>query len=110
MKLRVRKLTVAAALLFTAIPAALAGDDAVALGIGTASRLSLAKAFQTVIVGDPHVVDVRVDDDRSVLIEPLGPGQTNLVFVDAHGMVIANVKISVCGMPPSKACMVGQAL
>jgi Flp pilus assembly secretin CpaC len=67
------------------------------------SRLTLARGFETVIVGDPGIVDVRTDDSRSVVVEPLHPGTTNLVFVDAHGLVIANVRISVCASGPN-AC------
>jgi len=111
MRLDVRKPVVAAVmLLFAAIPGARAQQDGpVELGVGTAFRLFLQKAFETVIVGDQDVVDVRVDDDRSVLIEPLAAGRTNLVFVDAGGVVIANVRISVCGAPPSNGCAAGHA-
>ena len=108
MKPSLRALALALMLLFAAIPAVRAQDRTVALGIGTEWRLFLAKAFATVIVGDPLVVDVRTDDDQSVVIEPRGAGETNLVFVDSHGIVIANVKVSVCGMPPAKACAAGQ--
>ena len=105
MKPGIRELAVAATLLFTAIPGARAEDDGVALGVGTAFRLSLQKTFETVIVGDPLVVDVRTDDNQSIVIEPLKAGVTNLVFVDAHGMVTANIKVSVCGAPSSGACV-----
>jgi Flp pilus assembly secretin CpaC len=109
MKPHLRRLVLAAALLFTAITGARAEDDGVPLGIGTAFRLFLEKAYATVIVGDPLVVDVRTDDDRSVLIEPLSAGQTNLVFIDARGGVIANVRISICGAPPSNGCTAGHS-
>src|ERR1700760_4961096 len=104
MKLRFRDFIVAAALVFGAIPGALAEDDTVPLGIGPALRLFLQNAFETFIVGDPLVVGVRTDDDRSVVIEPLKAGATNLVFVDAHGVVTANVRISVCE-PSSGTCV-----
>jgi Flp pilus assembly secretin CpaC len=104
MKPGIRELVVAATLLFTAIPGARAEDDAIALGVGTAFRLFLQKTYETVIVGDPLVVNVRTDDSRSVLIEPLKAGETNLVFVDAQGMVTANIKVSVCGASSSPAC------
>jgi Flp pilus assembly secretin CpaC len=97
MRLCIRELVVAAVMSLAAITGARAGDDGVELGIGDAFRLFLEKAFATVIVGDPLIVDVRTDDDRSVVIEPLSAGETNLVFVDARGIVIANVRISVCG-------------
>lgn len=96
-------------LLFATATGARAGDDGIELGVGDAFRLFLQKAFATVIVGDPMVVDVRTDDDRSVVVEPLSAGETNLIFVDARGVVVANVRISVCGAPPSKACAAGHA-
>src|SRR5215470_17024941 len=106
----IRASVVAAMLLLAAVTGAHAQDDGpVELGVGTAFRLFLAKAFATVIVGDQHVIDVRTDDDRSVVIEPLSAGQTNLVFVDARGVVIANVRISVCGAPPSNGCAAGHS-
>lgn len=105
MKPSIRKLALAATLLFSATAGTHAEDDAVALGVGSAFRLSLQKAFETVIVGDPLVLDVRTDDNQSIVIEPLKAGVTNLVFVDAHGMVTANIKVSVCGVPSSGACV-----
>lgn len=104
MKLRIGEFTLAAAVLFAAITGAAAQEDTVALGVGTKWRLLLDQTFETVIVGDPLVVDIRTDDNQSVVIEPLKAGVTNLVFVDAHGMVTANIKVSVCGVPSSSAC------
>jgi Flp pilus assembly secretin CpaC len=109
MKWRIPELAVAAILFFAVIAGAKAEDDNVALEVGTASRLFVEKAFATVIVGDPTVVDVRTDDDRSVVIEPLSPGVTNLVFVDARGFVTANIKVSVCGTSPSNGCSIGHS-
>jgi len=104
MKPRIREIILAMTLVFSAPACALAGDDAVALGVGTEFRLFLTNAFATVIVGDPRVVDVRTDDDQSVVIEPLKAGETNLVFVDAHGTVTANIKVSVCGAASLAVC------
>ena len=77
-------------------------DRVVRLRPGTPSRLALDRAYATVIVGDPKIVDVETGDRESVLIEPLRPGKTNLVFIDAQGLVIANVRVTVCGA--SDAC------
>jgi len=104
MKPSIRELVLAAMLLFTTVPGALAQDRAVALGVGSPWRLFLEKPFETVIVGDPKIVDVRTDDDQSIVIEPLKDGVTNLVFVDSHGMVTANVKVSVCEVRADNAC------
>ena len=101
MKPHLRKLVVAAILLFGATAGAKAEDDTVGLDLGTAFRLFLGKAYATVIVGDPLVVDVRTDDDHS--------GDTNLVFLDARGIVTANVRISICGAPPSNGCTAGHS-
>jgi Flp pilus assembly secretin CpaC len=105
MKLRIREMILAVTLLFSTSAGAPAQDGPVALAVGSEFRLFLSRSFATVIVGDPLVVDIRTDDDRSVVIEPLKAGATNLVFVDARGMVTANVKVSVCGAPSTGACV-----
>ncbi|SRR5579871_3383189 len=92
----IRKLLLGALLLLTTMPAAWAQERTVSLSLGAASRLALDSSFETVIVGDPLIVEVRTDDDRTVVIEPLKPGATNLVFVDTRGLVIANIRILVC--------------
>lgn len=104
------KFVLAAILATVTFTGALAQDRAVALGVGSQSRLFLEKPFETVIVADPLVVDVRTDDDQSVVIEPLQAGVTNLVFVDAHGMVTANVKVSVCAVSAMGACATQSSL
>jgi Flp pilus assembly secretin CpaC len=104
MKAVFRELVVAAILLLIANVSAPGGDRAVVLRVGTASRLLLDRSFETVLVGDPHIVNVRTDDDRSVLVEPLNPGATNLVFIDARGIVIDNIRVSVCGAPAAGGC------
>jgi Flp pilus assembly secretin CpaC len=98
------KRVLALVLLLMAAPAVRAGDRVVTLSLGVPSRLALDSAFASVILGDPMIVDVRVDDDRSVVIEPLKRGFTNLVFVDMQGRVIANVSISVCDPSGPDGC------
>jgi hypothetical protein len=109
MKSHLRKLVVATVLLFGATSGAKSEDDSFGFGVGTAFRLFVAKAFATVIVGDPAILDVRTDDDHSVLVEPLSAGETNLVFLDARGVVTANVRVSICGAPPAKSCTAGHS-
>ena len=105
MKLRLRKIVLTAMLLFSTPAGALAGNDPVALAVGSEFRLFLNRAFATVIIGDPLVVEIRTDDEQSVVIEPLKAGATNLVFIDAEGKVTANVRVSVCGEPSTGACV-----
>ena len=96
------KLFLALVLLLAAMPAAWTRERTVTLSLGMPSRLTLERAYDTVIIGDPQIVDVKTGDSQSALIEPLRPGKTNLVFVDAQGRVITNVRVSVCGV--SDAC------
>src|SRR5262245_33748126 len=74
---------------FGTITAARAQHDTLSLGVGASARMQLDRAFATVLVGDPAVVGVRSDDDISVLIEARHAGVTNLVFLDAQGLVTA---------------------
>ncbi len=91
-------------LLLAVSSAVWAKDPALVLRPGTTSRLVLDKAFTTVMLGDRSVVDVHTGGDRSVIVEALSPGATNLVFVDERGMVTANIRISVCDATASGGC------
>ena len=102
---RIRELVIAAILLLSTTPGTFAQDRSVALAVGSESRLFLDRSFDTVILGDPGIADVRADDNQSVVIKPLKAGVTNLVFVDARGVVTANIMVSVCGVS-SKSCSV----
>jgi Flp pilus assembly secretin CpaC len=83
--------------LLATISATWAADRTITLRLGTGSALALERPFKTVMVGDPGVVDVSTQSDRSVILKPLNPGATNLVFVDERSIAIANVRILVCG-------------
>jgi Flp pilus assembly secretin CpaC len=83
-------------LLLAATATARAQDAPLSLAPGHVARLVLKRAFETVMIGDPDVVGVRVNGDRSVVIDALNPGVTNLVLVDAAGMVTANIRVLVC--------------
>ena len=90
----------AAALLLTNISATWAADQTVTLRLGGGSALGLERSFKTVMIGDPDIVNVRTYSDRSVMLEPLSPGATNLIFVDEKSIAITNVRILVCEATP----------
>jgi Flp pilus assembly secretin CpaC len=92
---RLRRHLAGVFLLFAATATARA-QDPLSLAPGHVARLALNRAFETVIIGDPDVVDVRANGDRSVVVDALKPGVTNLVLVDAAGMVTANIRVLVC--------------
>jgi Flp pilus assembly secretin CpaC len=91
-----RACALATALLSTTVSATRAADRTITLRLGAGSTLGLERAFKTVMIGDPNVVDVRTYSDRSVILEPLSVGATNLVFVDEKSIAISNVRILVC--------------
>jgi len=90
-----RGLALGAVLLFVTISAGLAGDRTIILKPGVGSSLVLDSAFDTVLIGDPNIVDVRTRDDRSVFLVPLNPGVTNLVFINEENIVTANIEVRV---------------
>ena len=90
-----RVFTLGAALLLTSVVASRAADQTVALRLGVKSALVLDRAFETVLIGDSDIVDVHERDDRSVVLDPLTPGTTNLIFVDDRKIVVANIEVRV---------------
>jgi Flp pilus assembly secretin CpaC len=72
-----------------------AEDQAITLRLGAGSALRLERPFKTVLIGDPGIVEVRNQDDRSVILMPLNLGTTNVVFVDEQSIAIANVLVLV---------------
>jgi Flp pilus assembly secretin CpaC len=85
----------ALALSLAANSATWASDRTIALSLGAGSTLELERPFKTVLIGDPNVVNVEARNDRSVVLEPLNPGATNLVFIDDASIAITNIRILV---------------
>ena len=73
-----------------------AADRTITLKLGAGSALEIERPFKTIMIGDPDIVDVHARSDRSVILDPLNPGATNLVFVDERNIAITNVRILVC--------------
>jgi Flp pilus assembly secretin CpaC len=84
------------AFLLTTTSATRAADQTITLTLGTGSALALERPFKTVLIDDPNVVNVHAHNDRSVILEPLNLGATNLVFVDEKSIAITNIRILVC--------------
>jgi Flp pilus assembly secretin CpaC len=67
----------------------------VTLEPGAGSTVMLERPFKTALIGDPDVIDIQMQSGCSVLLKPLSPGATNLIFVDEQGIVITNLTIFV---------------
>jgi Flp pilus assembly secretin CpaC len=83
-------------LLLTTNSVTQAADRTITLKLGAGSALEVERPFKTIMIGDPDIVDVHARSDRSVILEPLNPGATNLVFVDDRSIAISNFRILVC--------------
>jgi len=69
----------------------------ITLRLGAPMALALERPFETVMMGDPNIVDIHTINDRWVTLEPLNLGATSLVFIDGKSIAIANVRIVVLG-------------
>ena len=69
--------------------------SSVTLELGAGSTVMLERPYKTVLLENPDVVEVQTQNERSVLLKPLSPGSTNLVFIDEQGIVITNLAILV---------------
>ena len=81
--------------LLLALPLARASSDAITLGVGGGSTLTLERPFDTILIGNPNVVDVLPQTDRSVLVKGLNIGASNIVFLDQASVAIANIRVIV---------------
>jgi Flp pilus assembly secretin CpaC len=93
--LRVRACLCVLVLLLTTISEACAAGQTITLRLGAKTALALERPFETVLIGDPKIVDVHTLTERRVTLEPLSPGATNLIFVDGRSIAITNVRILV---------------
>ena len=95
MKIRLRACMLGLTLCLVALSASRASDETVTIALGASSLLTLDRPFETVLVGDPQVVDISPQTDRTVLMKAINRGASNVVFVDAHNIAIANIRVVV---------------
>jgi Flp pilus assembly secretin CpaC len=95
MTIRQRACMLGLTLCLVALSGSQAFDDTMTIALGTGSLLTLDRPFETVLVGDPQVVDVSPQTDRTVLVKALDRGTSNIVFVDEHSVAIANIRVVV---------------
>jgi Flp pilus assembly secretin CpaC len=92
---RLRQCVLGAVLLLAMLPIARASNEAITLGVGGGSELTIARPFDTILVGNPDVVEVHPRNDRTVLLKALSIGASNIVFLDARSIVIDNIRVIV---------------
>ena len=93
------KFALALALLL-ALPAiaapALAEDDApITVNVNMARVLRINAPAATVIVGNPAVADVTIQDPQTLVLTGKSYGQTNLIVLDSDGSPVADTLVEV---------------
>src|SRR5258708_28296268 len=92
----------AVTLLLIPISLTWAADQTIILRLGAGATLLLERPFKTVLIGDPNIVDVLTQSDRSVIPQPLNLGATNIIFLDETSIAITNVRVLVYGTGASR--------
>jgi Flp pilus assembly secretin CpaC len=93
-----RSLAVAALLLATALPqnpAAAAEGDPINVKVNMARILRVSAPAATVIIGNPGVADVTIQDPQTLVLTGKSYGQTNLIVLDSMGNPIADTIVQV---------------
>jgi Flp pilus assembly secretin CpaC len=73
---------------------------------GRRIAIELDRPFDTILIDNPDVVDVRALNDQLIVLEPLNLGASNVLFVDEHNIAIANIRVVVCDPRRDRAAIV----
>ena len=87
--------TLAVAAVLMAPVAALAESAPVSVKVNMARILRINAPAATVIVGNPGIADVAIQDPQTLVLTGKSYGQTNLIILDAQGNPIADTMIEV---------------
>ena len=60
-------------------------QDALSVQVGKAAKLTLSERPTVVVVGNPAVADIIVENSRLIFLMGLMPGETNLIVLDRNG-------------------------
>lgn len=82
----------AAALLSTS---ALASDNNLTVTIDQTKMVQLSAAASTIVVGNPSIADVSMQDADTALVTGKTFGTTNIIAIDGEGRQVANVRVVV---------------
>ena len=78
--------------------AALAADAPINVTVNMARILRINASAATVIVGNPGIADVLIQDPQTLVLTGKSYGQTNLIVLDSAGTPIADTIIEVVQM------------
>lgn len=89
------RIGLATALLLAVAGQAQAADDVVTVRINMARILRIDAPAATVIIGNPGVADVTIQDPQTLVLTGKSYGQTNLIILDSNGEPIADTILDV---------------
>jgi len=84
------------AAIVVAAPSATRAEEAVktvALRPNFISTFTTDRPFKTVLVGNPKIVEVTVQDDRTAVLTPQAVGETNIIFLDERNVRITSINV-----------------
>ncbi|MEL6734962.1 MAG: pilus assembly protein N-terminal domain-containing protein [Pseudomonadota bacterium] len=100
------------------VPQALANEDAFKQDVNDALKIivdrarvvRIAKAADTIIVGNPAIVDATIQDARTLILTGRSFGVTNLIVLDSEGDPIVDETVVVQGHERNTVRIYRQAL
>lgn len=76
-------------------PAAAADAEPISVKVNMARILRISSPAATVIIGNPGVADVTIQDPQTLVLTGKSYGQTNLIILDSIGNPIADTLVDV---------------
>ena len=89
-----RSFAIAAAVFAAACPPAQAGAG-IEVTMNEAKIVKLARAADTIVIGNPGIADASVQDASTIVLTGKGFGVTNLVVLDGDGSPIIDEQVTV---------------
>lgn len=86
------------------------GNDALKIIIDRAKVVRIAKPADTIIVGNPSIVDATIQDSRTIVLTGRNFGVTNMIILDADGDAIVDETIVVQGHETNTVRIYRQAI
>lgn len=81
--------------LMAATPAMAESAEPIAVNVNMARVLRISAPASTVIVGNPGIADVTIQDPQTLVLTGKSYGQTNLIVLDSYGEPIADTLVEV---------------
>ena len=86
-------------LLLAGGPALAETTDPISVKVNMARILRISAPAATVIIGNPGVADITIQDPQTLVLTGRSYGQTNLIVLDAAGNPVADTVVSVVQAP-----------